>query len=72
MRALEAKDLVLFFQEFNTGNTSRLDLLKNSGGWDGRAKAAKIVRRLSSIAKEIDLAIVDKVTSGVAFAGYAK
>ena len=61
LRALEAKDLVHFFHEFNDGNSSRLDLLKNSTGWEGKAKAAKIVRRLNAIAKEIDLSVVEKV-----------
>ena len=59
LRTLEAKDLILHFDEFNSGNTARLDLLKNS--WEGKAKAARIVRRLMAISKEMDLPAVQNV-----------
>jgi hypothetical protein len=60
-RAQDAKDLVLYFQEFSQGQTARLDLLRTSSGWDGRRKAASIVKRLNLIAKEVDIPAADKV-----------
>ena len=70
----EAKDLVMYFAEFNQGNTARLELVKSSNGWEGRRKvsfliifsikniqAAAIARRLSSIAQEVDLPDTEKV-----------
>lgn len=61
LRALEAKDLVLHFSEFNRGNTARLDLLKNNSSWEDRAKAGRIVKRLVAISKEVDLPQVETV-----------
>lgn len=61
-RAQEAKDLVLYFQEFSLGQTARLDLLRtNTAGWEGRKRAAGVVKRLTAIAKEVDIPSAEKV-----------
>ncbi|KAI9102714.1 exocyst complex component Sec10-like protein [Phlyctochytrium arcticum] len=53
-RAAEAKDLIQYFIEFNTGNSTRLDDLKERGH-EGEFKAAVVVRRLNAVAKEVDI-----------------
>lgn len=53
-RAAEAKDIIQYFIEFNDGKTERLDAVRDSGQ-DGEYRAAIIARRLSTIAKEVDL-----------------
>lgn len=65
IRAQEAKDLLLYFLEFNAGNPARLDMVNNSDGWNGKEKCAGIVKRLSAIAKEMDLAIMATAKTGV-------
>ena len=37
-KAQDGRDLVLYFVEFNDNNTARLDLVKNTHGWEGKAK----------------------------------
>ncbi|KND04859.1 uncharacterized protein SPPG_00558 [Spizellomyces punctatus DAOM BR117] len=54
-RAAEAKDLIQYFIEFNAGNSTRLDDLK-AAGHEGEYKAAIVVRRLTAVAKEVDIA----------------
>lgn len=47
--------------EFNDGITARLDAVKNSQGWEGKNKAAQTIKRLTVIAKEVDLPAAEKV-----------
>jgi exocyst complex component 5 len=53
-RAVESKDLIQYFLEFNKGSFVRLDTLRRES-LEGEQKAAIIARRLNTIAKEIDL-----------------
>lgn len=55
IRAKESRDLVYYFIDINLGNFSKLDILRKSSGWEGKRKLAVIVKRLSFIAKDIDI-----------------
>ncbi|KAI8805612.1 exocyst complex component Sec10-like protein [Cladochytrium replicatum] len=63
-RAVEAKDLIQHYIDFNAGNTSRLDEIM-AGGPDGEYKAAIIARRLSVIAKDVDLPGTEKARASI-------
>jgi hypothetical protein len=54
-RAAEAHDLIEYYYQFARGDTSRLERLRKEGGREGRLKTAVIARRLSAIAKEVDI-----------------
>ncbi|KAK4056327.1 Exocyst complex component 5 [Microbotryomycetes sp. JL221] len=53
-RASEAHDLILYYNEFAAGDTSRLEKMRKEGGREGRAKVALAARRLLSLAKEVE------------------
>ncbi|GAA5924103.1 exocyst subunit SEC10 [Sporobolomyces koalae] len=53
-RASEAHDLILYYNEFATGDTSRLEQMRKEGGRDGRQKVAIASRRLLSLSKEVE------------------
>ncbi|KAI0050185.1 exocyst complex component Sec10 [Auriscalpium vulgare] len=53
-RAQAAYDLIDYYTQFSREDTSRIDSLKKEGK-DGRRKVAVLLRRLSTLAKEIDL-----------------
>lgn len=53
-RASEAHDLILYYNEFALGDTSRLESMRKDGGREGRAKVAVAARRLMSLAREVD------------------
>ena len=59
-RAQAAYDLIDFYNQFSRDDTSRLDALKKEGK-DGRRKVAVLLRRLATVAKEVDLSHSDKV-----------
>src|ERR1700733_11884045 len=59
-RAQAAHDLIDFYNQFAKDDTSRLDALKKEGR-DGRRQVAIILRRLNTVAKEVDLPSADKV-----------
>ena len=61
-RAQAAYDLIDFYNQFSRDDTSRLDALKKEGK-DGRRKVAVLLRRLATVAKEVDLSHSDKVRS---------
>ncbi|KAI8824861.1 exocyst complex component Sec10-like protein, partial [Fimicolochytrium jonesii] len=63
-RAAEAKDLIQYFAEFNAGNTRRLDDVKDEGA-EGEFKTATIVRRLSAVAKEVDIPGTEAARSNI-------
>eukprot|EP00158_Paraphelidium_tribonemae_P008363 Partr_v1_DN28561_c0_g1_i5_m72885 putative exocyst complex component len=65
IRAQEAKDLVLYFGEFNLQKSARLDAIKNSDGTAGKEKAAGIVKRLFALAKEVDLPVTETARAGI-------
>ena len=54
-RASEAHDLILYYNEFAKGDTSRLEQMRKEGGREGRQKVAVASRRLLSLSKEVDI-----------------
>ena len=61
-RAQAAYDLIDFYNQFSKGDTTRLDALRKEGR-AGRRQVAVILRRLNTVAKEVDLPNSDKVCS---------
>lgn len=53
-RGSEAHDLILYYNEFAAGDTSRLEEMRKEGGREGRRKVAVAARRLLSLSKEVD------------------
>ncbi|KAJ3054447.1 Exocyst complex component 5 [Rhizophlyctis rosea] len=53
-RAMEAKDLIQYFIQFNQGGSKQLEGLRASGP-EGEYKAAITAKRLNLIAKEVDI-----------------
>ncbi|GAA5914353.1 hypothetical protein JCM5296_001632 [Sporobolomyces johnsonii] len=53
-RASEAHDLILYYNEFAAGDTSRLEAMRKEGGREGRQKVAVAARRLLSLSKEVE------------------
>ncbi|WAR59905.1 hypothetical protein PtB15_11B546 [Puccinia triticina] len=52
-RANEAHDIILYYNEFARGETTRLEALRKEGK-EGRAKVAVIARRLLAVARDIE------------------
>lgn len=59
-RAQAAYDLIDYYTQFSRDDTSRIDNLKKEGK-DGRHQVAILLRRLATLAKEVDLPTADKV-----------
>jgi len=59
-RAQAAYDLIDYYTQFSRDDTSRIDSLKKEGK-EGRRQVAILLRRLATLAKEIDLPTADKV-----------
>lgn len=59
-RAQAAYDLIDYYNQFSKGDTSNLDTLRKEGR-AGRRKVAVILRRLTTVAREVDLPSSDKV-----------
>ena len=59
-RAQAAYDLIDYYGQFARENTSQLDALKKEGR-EGRRQVAVILRRLTTVAKEVNLPSADKV-----------
>lgn len=59
-RAQAAYDLIDFYNQFSKGDTTRLDALRKEGR-AGRRQVAVILRRLNTVAKEVELPNSDKV-----------
>lgn len=59
-RAQAAYDLIDFYNQFSRDDTTRIDALKKEGK-EGRRQVATLLRRLSTVAKEVDLPSGDKV-----------
>ena len=58
-RAQAAYDLIDYYNQFSKGDTSNLDTLRKEGR-AGRRKVAVILRRLTTVAREVDLPNSDK------------
>ena len=65
-RAQAAYDLIDFYNQFSRDDTSRLDALKKEGR-DGRRQVAVLLRRLSTVGKEVDLPNAEKVECSKAY-----
>lgn len=59
-RAQAAYDLIDYYNKFSKGDTARLDALRKEGR-SGRRLVAVILRRLNTVAKEVDLPNADQV-----------
>jgi exocyst complex component 5 len=59
-RAQAAYDLIDFYNQFTKDDVSRIDALKKEGK-EGRRQVAILLRRLSTVAKEVDLPSAEKV-----------
>lgn len=59
-RAQAAYDLIDFYNQFSKGDTTGLDALRKEGR-AGRRQVAVVLRRLNTVAKEVDLPNADKV-----------
>jgi exocyst complex component 5 len=59
-RAQAAYDLIDFYNQFSRDDTSRMDALKKEGK-EGRRQVAILLRRLGTVAKEVDLPNAEKV-----------
>ena len=59
-RAQAAYDLIDYYTQFSRDDTTRIDNLKKEGK-DGRHQVAILLRRLATLAKEVDLPTAEKV-----------
>ena len=59
-RAQAAYDLIYFYNQFTKGDMTRLNALRKEGR-AGRQQVAVLLRRLNTVAKEVDLPTADKV-----------
>ncbi|KDQ64331.1 hypothetical protein JAAARDRAFT_223032 [Jaapia argillacea MUCL 33604] len=63
-RAQAAYDLIDYYNQFSRDDTSKLDALKKEGR-EGRRQVAILLRRLSTLAKEVDLPIAEKTKESI-------
>ncbi|KAJ6628866.1 exocyst complex protein [Mycena sp. CBHHK59/15] len=63
-RAQAAYDLIDFYNQFSRGDTARLDTLRKEGR-AGRRQVAVLLRRLNTVAKEVDLPTADKTRENI-------
>ncbi|THV08349.1 exocyst complex component Sec10 [Dendrothele bispora CBS 962.96] len=63
-RAQAAYDIIDFYNQFSRGDTSRLDSLRKEGR-QGRRQVAILLRRLNTVAKEVDLPSADKTRESI-------
>lgn len=63
-RAQAAHDLINYYNQFSRGDTSHLDALKKEGR-EGRSQVAIILRRLTTVAREVDLPSADKTRENI-------
>jgi exocyst complex component 5 len=59
-RAQAAHDLIDYYGQFSRGDTTRLDALKKDGR-EGRRQVAILLRRLTTVAREVDLPTAETV-----------
>ncbi|GAV99020.1 exocyst complex component protein [Lentinula edodes] len=63
-RAQAAYDIIDYYNQFSKGDTSRLDTLRKEGR-QGRRQVAVLLRRLNTVAKEVDLPMADKTRENI-------
>ncbi|KAF8812277.1 exocyst complex component Sec10 [Phlegmacium glaucopus] len=63
-RAQAAYDLIDLYNQFSKGDTTRLDALRKEGR-AGRRQVAVVLRRLNTVAKEVDLPNADKTRESI-------
>ncbi|KAF5363542.1 hypothetical protein D9756_000361 [Leucocoprinus leucothites] len=63
-RAQAAYDLMNYYNQFSKGETNRLDALRKEGR-AGRRQVAIILRRLITVAKEVDLPTAEKTRENI-------
>ncbi|KAH7911568.1 exocyst complex component Sec10-like protein [Hygrophoropsis aurantiaca] len=63
-RAQAAHNLIDYYNQFSRGDTSRLDALKKEGR-EGRRQVAVILRRLTTVAREVDLPTAEKTRENI-------
>ncbi|PPR04032.1 hypothetical protein CVT24_010607, partial [Panaeolus cyanescens] len=63
-RAQAAYDLIDYYNQFSKGDTARLDALRKEGR-SGRRLVAVILRRLNTVAKEVDLPNADQTRENI-------
>lgn len=63
-RAQAAYDLIDYYNHFLRDDTSKLDALKKEGR-EGRRQVAVLLRRLSTVAKEVDLPSAEKTRENI-------
>ncbi|KIL70208.1 hypothetical protein M378DRAFT_117200 [Amanita muscaria Koide BX008] len=63
-RAQAAYDLIELYGSFAKGDTTKLDALRKEGR-NGRRQVAVLLRRLSTVAKEVDLPSADKTRENI-------
>ncbi|KAI0637961.1 exocyst complex protein [Trametes polyzona] len=63
-RAQAAYDLIDYYGQFAKDDTTRIDALKKEGK-EGRRKVAVLLRRLATVAKEVDLPHSDKTRENI-------
>lgn len=61
-RAQAAYDLIHYYNQFAKDDTSGLDTLRKEGR-QGRRQVAIILRRLNTVAREVDLPSAEKVST---------
>ncbi|KAI0796881.1 exocyst complex protein [Abortiporus biennis] len=64
LRAQAAYDLIDYYNQFARDDTALLDAMKKEGK-EGRRKVAVLLRRLSTVAKEVDLPIAEKTRENI-------
>lgn len=62
-RAQAAHDLIHYYIQFSRNDTSDLDVLRKERGKEGRRELATVLRRLSAVAKEVDITSAEQVSS---------
>ncbi|KAG6812997.1 hypothetical protein H0H92_014928 [Tricholoma furcatifolium] len=63
-RAQAAYDIIDFYNQLSRGDTARLDTMRKEGR-AGRRQVAVILRRLNTVAKEVDLPSADKTRENI-------
>ncbi|KAL0570609.1 Exocyst complex component 5 [Marasmius crinis-equi] len=63
-RAKAAYDIIDFYNQFSKGDTARLDTMRKEGR-QGRRQVAILLRRLSTVAKEVDLPSAEKTRENI-------
>ena len=61
-RAQAAHDLINYYIQFSRNDTAALDVLRKERGKEGRRELATVLRRLSAVAKEVDISSAEQVS----------